>query len=798
MKKIMLFVFFVYSIVNNAQTPCNNGMAGSYPCNGYDLQSFIPFSTFNTSGGNDSWGWTDPDDGNEYAIMGLKNGTAFIDISDPINPVYLGKLPTHTSNSTWRDIKVYQNHAFVVSEAGGHGMQVFDLTRLRNVANPPETFTEDAHYDGFGSAHNIVINEESGYAYGVGADYNGGAHFINIQDPLNPIGEGGYAGSGYTHDAQVIIYNGPDTDYTGKEIYIGSNESFVTIVDVTDKSNPVLIANATYSNDSYTHQGWLTEDLKYFILGDETDELNFGFNTKTIVFDFSDLDNPQFDFDYFGTTPAIDHNGYTKNNKYYLANYTAGLTVLDISDLGNQNMSEIGYFDTYPSSNSAGFSGAWNVYPYFESGNIVISNSSGGGFFLVKSNASDTTSPTAVCQNITLELDENGLASVSADNIDGGSSDDVGITSFELNISTFTCNELGDNEVILTVFDAAGNSDSCDAIITVEDNILPSIIGQNITVNLEGNPSVTVAAEEVDNESFDNCSIVSLILTPDTFTSVGTFDAVLEGIDDSGNMASVTVEITIVDFIDDEAPTAVCQDLTVILDENGEATISAESIDGGSSDNSGSYSVSIDINFFDCSNIGENEVTLTVIDPYENSDTCIAIVTIEDNMEPEINCPENQTLQAGADGTTILPDFVLNNEVTATDNCSENLIIIQDPIAGEAIGVGSNTITFETTDDQGNSSSCSFEIEVLPFLNNDDHYFINGLSIYPNPSSNLVTVNSKTDVLTSISIFDISGKQILSINTINSETKTLDISNFTNGIYFMTINSEVTKKFIKN
>ncbi|RZP11807.1 MAG: choice-of-anchor B family protein, partial [Flavobacteriales bacterium] len=135
MKKIMFSVFFVYSLLNNAQTPCNNGMAGSYPCNGYDLQSFIPFSTFNTSGGNDSWGWTDPDDGNEYAIMGLKNGTAFIDISDPINPVYLGKLPTYTSNSTWRDIKVYQNHAFVVSEAGGHGMQVFDLTRLRNVAN---------------------------------------------------------------------------------------------------------------------------------------------------------------------------------------------------------------------------------------------------------------------------------------------------------------------------------------------------------------------------------------------------------------------------------------------------------------------------------------------------------------------------------------------------------------------------------------------------------------------------------------------------------------------------------------
>ena len=787
----------MYSLVNYAQTPCDNGMAGPYPCNGYDLQSFIPFSTFNASSGNDSWGWTDPQDGKEYALMGLNNGTVFIDISDPINPIYLGKLPTHTSSTTWRDVKVYNNYAFVVSEAGGHGMQVFDLTRLRDVANPPETFTEDAHYGGFGDAHNIVINEETGYAYGVGADYSGGAHFINIQDPLNPFGEGGYAGSGYTHDAQVITYNGPDTDYTGREIYIGSNESFVTIVDVTDKSNPVLIANATYSNDSYTHQGWLSEDLNYFILGDELDEQNFGFNTKTIVFDFSDLDNPQFEFDYFGTTSAIDHNGYTKNNKYYLANYTAGMRVFDISDLENQNISELGYFDTFPSNNSANFSGAWNVYPYFESGNIVISNYSGGGFFLVKSNAVDSTSPLAVCQNITVELGDNGTVTVTAETIDGGSSDNVGITSFELNLSTFTCNDIGDNDVILTVFDAVGNSDSCDAVITVEDNILPNIVGQNITVSLEGNPSVTVAAEEVDNESFDNCSIVSLTLTPNTFTTVGTFDATLEGIDDSGNMASVTVEITIIDFIDDEAPIAVCQNLTVILDENGEGTISAESVDGGSSDNSGSYSLSIDINFFDCSNIGENEVTLTVIDPYENTDTCIAIITIEDNMEPEIGCPENQTLQAGADGTIILPDYVLNNEVSATDNCSENLIIIQNPNAGEAIGVGSNTITFETTDDQGNVSSCSFEIEVLPFLNNDDYYFINGLSIYPNPSSNLVTVNSKTDLLSIISVFDINGKQILDINTINSETKTLDISNFSNGIYFMTINNEVTKKLIK-
>ena len=405
MRKILLsFLIVSYSILQ-AQTPCINGMAGDYSCNGYDLQVFIPCTDFGADNANDSWGWTDPDDGTEYALVGLDNGTAFLDISDPINPIYLGKLPTHTSSSLWRDVKVYNNHAFVVSEANNHGMQIFDLTRLRDVANPPETFTEDAHYGGFGGAHNIVINEETGYAYGVGADYSGGAHFVNIQDPLNPIGEGGYSGSGYTHDAQVVVYDGPDSDYTGKEIYIGSNEDKVVIVDVTDKTNPVLISAVTYTNDAYTHQGWFTEDLTYFIVGDEIDELNFGFNTRNIVFDFTDLDNPQLSFEYSGPTSATDHNGYVDGDKFYLANYKAGMRVIDISDISNENMTEIGFFDVFPSNNTAGYDGAWNVYPYFASGNILISSLKYSspdyvpGFYLVKSS--------------TLSVDDNFLSNFS-------------------------------------------------------------------------------------------------------------------------------------------------------------------------------------------------------------------------------------------------------------------------------------------------------------------------------------------------------------------------------------------------
>ncbi|MBT3588566.1 MAG: choice-of-anchor B family protein [Flavobacteriaceae bacterium] len=384
--KYLLFIISIFLVNQNsiAQTPCENGMAGDYHCNGYDLQSFISLAELDTDRGNDSWGWTDPDNGDEYAIMGVKNGTVFIDISDPINPIYLGKLPTHTDNSTWRDIKVYQNYAFIVSEASNHGMQIFDLTHLRDVANPPETFTEDAHYYGFGSSHNLVINEETGYAYSVGDNtYSGGAHFIDISNPLNPIAAGGYSDDGYTHDAQVVIYNGPDTDYTGREIYIGSNEDKVVIVDVTDKNNPQHISSVTYSNFSYTHQGWITEDFKYYILGDESDEINFGFNTKSIVLDFTDLDNPIHSFDYSGPTLATDHNGYVNGDLFYLANNAAGLRVIDISDISNGEISEIGFFDSHPLNDFAGYEGIWSTYPYFESGNIVISDRE--GFLVVKS-----------------------------------------------------------------------------------------------------------------------------------------------------------------------------------------------------------------------------------------------------------------------------------------------------------------------------------------------------------------------------------------------------------------------------
>lgn len=377
-------------LVATSFTPCQSGTASIYPCNGYDLLFQMDLSAFGASSANDIWGWTDTPNSREYAIIGLDNGTAFVDITDAQAPIYLGKLLTATSSSTWRDVKVFGNHAFIVAEAANHGMQVFDLTKLRNVANPPQQFTADARYTGIGNAHNIVINEELGFAYPVGTArndaFNGGVHFIDIQNPTSPNGIGGYGANGYTHDAQVITYNGPDADYAGREIFIGANENQIAIADITDKASPVEIGTLMYGNLGYTHQGWFTEDQRYFILGDELDETDFGFNSRTLVFDLTDLDNPTLHTTYLGPTGAIDHNGYVLGDEFFLANYTAGMRVLDISDIENETITEIAFFDTYPSNNTARFDGVWSVYPFFESGKIIINDTDSGLFVVQKSN----------------------------------------------------------------------------------------------------------------------------------------------------------------------------------------------------------------------------------------------------------------------------------------------------------------------------------------------------------------------------------------------------------------------------
>jgi len=359
-----------------AASACVDGQADIFSCEGVDLLANVNLGEIGFGSGNDLWGWTDPVTGTEYALVGRSNGSAFLDLSDPENPVYLGNLPTADGDSTWRDIKVYDDHAFIVADfAGDHGIQIFDLTELRSINNPPVTLTETAHYDGFERAHNIVINEDTGFAYAVGTEQcEGGLYMVNIQSPTNPVFAGCFSSDGYTHDAQCVVYNGPDTEHQGKEICFASNEDTVTVVDVTDKNNPIELSRNGYSGAAYTHQGWLTPDQRFFLHDDELDELFFGHNTLTYVWDFSDLDNGVIAIEKAGDFASSDHNQYIDGDYAYQAHYTSGVRILDVSQATSGVVTEVGFFDTHPENNAPGFSGAWSTYPFFESGILLVSD----------------------------------------------------------------------------------------------------------------------------------------------------------------------------------------------------------------------------------------------------------------------------------------------------------------------------------------------------------------------------------------------------------------------------------------
>ncbi|MGH7585063.1 MAG: choice-of-anchor B family protein [Gemmatimonadales bacterium] len=394
-----------YDAMSGSERRCQGGKVGPFACADVDVLSFTPLKQLMGARGvelSGVWGWTDPSTGKEYALVGRSDGTTFVDVSNPGRPVVLGNLPKTEGSpgSSWREIKTYKNYAFVVSDgAGSHGMQVFDLTRLRSVRGQPRTFAPDARYTGVHSVHNIVINEETGFAFATGSNAGGetcggGLHMIDIREPKNPKFAGcfndpqtGRAGTGYTHDAQCVTYRGPDADYRGREICVNANETAISIADVTDKANPKALSRATYPNVGYAHQGWFTEDQRYWFMDDELDEMSGSVtSTRTLIWDLNDLDDPVLLKEWLGTTRATDHNLYITGSTMYQSNYVAGLRVVDISDV--RNPKEIGYFDTVPTGkNEPGFAGTWSNYPFFRSGTLVVPSGREGLFLLKKREA---------------------------------------------------------------------------------------------------------------------------------------------------------------------------------------------------------------------------------------------------------------------------------------------------------------------------------------------------------------------------------------------------------------------------
>lgn len=362
---------------------CLDGLADSFGCSHVELLAWVTRSSLGFGQVSDIWGWTDPATGAEYAILGMRDATVFIDLRVPNQPVHVATLPTQSFGSIWREIKVYGNYAFIVSEAPFHGMQVFDLRQLATVTAPPQTFAATAHYSRIGTTHNIVINEETGYAYAVGTKTClGGLHIIDIADPLHPTFAGCYSADGYTHDAQCVVYRGPDIDHQGREICFASNEDTLTIVDVTDPAAPFQVSRTGYLGQAYTHQGWLSEDQAHFFMDDELDEVYYGNRSRTFVWDVSDLDAPFVAGVHEGTTGSIDHNQFVVGDHLFQANYTSGLRILRMGDLSKGELREVGFFDSYPENDQLRFEGAWGVYPFFASGIVIVSDINRGLFVL--------------------------------------------------------------------------------------------------------------------------------------------------------------------------------------------------------------------------------------------------------------------------------------------------------------------------------------------------------------------------------------------------------------------------------
>jgi choice-of-anchor B domain-containing protein len=383
--------------VSLAAVSCVGGMAGEYPCRNVDLMAHMPLNTIGGGNGNDIWGWTDPQTNREYALVGRTSGTSFVDVTNPEAPVYLGNLPTATVNSSWRDVEVHNNHAYIVSEASGHGLQVFNLTRLRNVANPPVTFTADARNTSFGNAHTITVNPQTGFAYVNGSSTcSGGPRMFNLATPASPVFAGCISADGYTHDAQAVVYRGPDTRYQGREILLASNEDTLTIWDTTTKASPVQLSRTTYSGRGFTHQGWLTEDHRFFYLNDELDEQNFGHATRTRVFNTTSLTSVPLVGFYSGPTGAIDHQLFVRGRFVYESNYTAGLRILDGANVATPSaITEAAFFDVHPANNNATFNGTWANYPFYASGTVVV-NSIERGLFVLRPNLAGGPPPTTV------------------------------------------------------------------------------------------------------------------------------------------------------------------------------------------------------------------------------------------------------------------------------------------------------------------------------------------------------------------------------------------------------------------
>jgi choice-of-anchor B domain-containing protein len=387
----------------SATATCVQGFAGQFPCRNIDFLSQIPLSGFPSrpvSAAN-VWGFVDLNDNREYAVIGLRNGTAIVDVTDPVNP---REVITISGNSSpWREVKVYQArdvaanrwraYAYVTTEAANSGLQTIDMSGLPQSAVLASTNMDTGsqhtlYVSNIDYATNVAEGPLQPVLYVAGSNLNGGSwRAYSLANPAAPQLVSSAPSSRYMHDSTSLLLTDGRTaqcapGHNPCEVLVDFNVNEVELWDVTNKLQPVLLGAATNPSNRYIHSGWPTLDQRHVFFHDELEEIQLGLPTQIYTLDLANLASPTVNISHQGTTTTTDHNGYTRGAYYYVAHYRRGLVVFDASR--PTSLAEVGHFDNYlaPSGNSAGTDGTWGVYPFLPSGNLLVSDIENGLFVL--------------------------------------------------------------------------------------------------------------------------------------------------------------------------------------------------------------------------------------------------------------------------------------------------------------------------------------------------------------------------------------------------------------------------------
>jgi choice-of-anchor B domain-containing protein len=507
---------------------CIDGKADIFDCENIDLLAHFPLTEMssNPSSGSDIWGHVDLNSGNEFAIITVNNGVVVVDVTNPSEPKEVGTISG--VNSSWRDVKVYQHfnevinlwqaYAYATTEGSNGGVSIIDLNNLPHSVSLVEknnvvSTAHNIYISNVDYSLNIALPNQTPTLQTVGTRNNNDGAFTSYSlatpTTLNNVVSNNF-GSGYTHDgASLAIDDQRSVNDCGLlsgscTVFIDFNEKEMKLWNITDPNNASQLGTAEYDDvaksNQYVHSGWGTEDKQFVLLHDEFDENRGGLNTTVRIFSIENLTTPTQVGQWTGPTRAIDHNGFVRGNRYYMSNYERGLTVLDITDPANP--SQVGFFDTYTPSNSANFNGAWGVYPFLPSGNILVSDIN-SGLYVLKDNAKTsakgefafTNKAISTEQGVTLSIDVlrngtdiNEAVAVSYQVIQGSAQSDSDFVAGN-NTLHWASNDNAAKTITIEINEDASNSEFPESFfIRLYNPINGAVLGEDsyTTINIAG------------------------------------------------------------------------------------------------------------------------------------------------------------------------------------------------------------------------------------------------------------------------------------------------------------------------